>query len=239
MAKVSDIKVIAQGDKFKLYNCDNLTVDAINKDNSKHGSLFSNSIRCIISGSSGCGKTNVLLNLLTNINGLKFLNVYIFSKSLNQAKYKLLEKILSDVPQIQLFKFDVNDEILEPNQALEFSVFIFDDVAMENQNKIRQYFSMGRHHNLDILYLGQSFSKIPKQLIRDNANLLVLFKQDDTNLKHIYSEHVGNDMSFEEFKNLCYDKAWTKKYDFLVIDKERSLNEGRYRIGFDKFIIFQ
>src|SRR5436190_2138943 len=128
---------------------------------------------------------------------------------------------------------------LEPNQALEFSVFIFDDVAMENQNKIRQYFSMGRHHNLDILYLGQSFSKIPKQLIRDNANLLVLFKQDDTNLKHIYSEHVGNDMSFEEFKNLCYDKAWTKKYDFLVIDKERSLNEGRYRIGFDKFIISQ
>lgn len=238
MSKLAEIKVINHDDKFKISNIDELTVDGIPKNVGRHGALFPDSVRCIITGPSASGKTNLLLNLITNINGLKFLNVYIFSKSLYQAKYQLLEKILSNVPQVSLFKFDANDDILEPNQALEFSLFIFDDVSLEKHDNIKQFFAMGRHRNLDLLYLGQTYSKIPKQLIRDNANVIVVFRQDDTNLKHIYCEHVGTDMSFEEFKVIC-NKAWGKKYDFLVIDKERPLKEGRYRIGFDRFIILQ
>ena len=115
-------------------------------------------------------------------------------------------------------------------------VFIFDDVSCENQNIIRNYFSMGRHYDIDSIYIGQTYSKIPKQLIRDNVNLLILFKQDDTNLKHVYIDHVGTDMSYGKFKNIC-SKAWEDRYGFLVIVKEQPLNKGRYRIGFDRFVI--
>ena len=109
---------------------------------------------------------------------------------------------------------------MEPQNAKPYSVFIFDDVSCENQNMIMKYFCMGRHNNIDSIYIGQTYSKIPKQLIRDNVNLLILFKQDDTNLKHIYNDHVGTDMAYEKFKRVCCS-AWKDKYGFLVIDKEQ------------------
>ena len=63
---------------------------------------------------------------------------------------------------------------------------VFDDVMLEkNQTPIEKYFSQGRHGGADSLYLCQSYFRIPKQAIRDNANLLILFKQDAKNLRAI------------------------------------------------------
>lgn len=230
------MEVISQKERLDIKNIDCLTPDIFDNEVSKHGCLLPNTMRCIISGPSNCGKTNVVFNLITKPNGLSFNNVYIFSKSLNQPKYLLLEKILNDVPDVSLHKFDASSEIMEPNNAEPYSVFIFDDVSSENHDRIRTYFSMGRHNHIDSIYIGQTYSKIPKQLIRDNVNVLIVFKQDEKNLKHIYNDHVGADMSFEKFRDVC-GKAWKEKYGFLVIDKERSMTNGRYRIGFDKFVL--
>ncbi len=232
-----DFNTLQHRDKLYIENIDKLTVDCFTKEGmSKHGSLLPNSVRCIVSGPSNSGKTNTVFNLLTHENGLKFNNVYVFSKSLNQPKYQLLEKILTDVKEISYFKFNANDNIMEPNDVKPYSVFVFDDIACENHDKVKAYFTMGRHNNIDSIYVGQTYSRIPKQLIRDNVNLLVLFKQDDTNLKHIYNDHVGADISFPSFKSMC-GKAWSEKFGSLVINKDQPLNQGRYRIGFDKFIV--
>lgn len=231
-----DISITTQNDKLEIVNIDQLTADTFySNDFSKHGNLLPNTVRCIISGPSNCGKTNVVFNLITQPNGLKFNNVYIFSKSLNQPKYKLLDKVLTETSEVNFYKYSENDNIMEPNQANPYSIFIFDDVACENHNSIRSYFAMGRHNNVDSIYIGQTYSKIPKQLIRDNANVLVVFRQDDTNLKHMYCEHVGTDIDFPVFKEIC-GKAWEDRFGFLVISKEHPLDNGRYRIGFDKFI---
>lgn len=230
-------KIIAHKIKFKVLNIDNLTVDSYKSSEvGRHGSLLPDSIRCIISGPSNCGKTNVVFNLITQSNGLHFNNIYIFSKSLNQPKYQLLEKIVKDAGEINYFKFNSSDAVISPDKAKPYSVFIFDDVSSENHNAISSYFSMGRHNNIDSIYIGQTYSKIPKQLIRDNVNLIVIFKQDDTNLKHIYNDHVGCDMIFFKFKELCC-QAWSEKYGFIVISKDQPLQNGRYRIGFDQYII--
>lgn len=231
-----EIHVHTQNNKLEIANIDELTVDKFNYDNfSKHGTLLPNTVRCIISGPSNCGKTNVVFNLLTQPNGLRFNNVYIFSKSLNQPKYKLLDRIFGETSEVNFYKYTTNDDIVEPNQAKPYSIFIFDDISCENHNTIRSYFAMGRHNNIDSIYIGQTYSKIPKQLIRDNVNLIVVFRQDDTNLKHIYGDHVGTDMEFSVFKQIC-GKAWEDKYGFLVISKEQPKGDGRYRIGFDQFI---
>lgn len=230
------MEIISQNERLDIKNIDCLTPDIFDNEVSKHGRLLPNTFRCIISGPSNCGKTNVVFNLITKPNGLCFNNVYVFSKSLNQPKYLLLEKILNDVPDVSLHKFDASSEIIEPNNAEPYSVFIFDDVSSENHDMIRTYFSMGRHNHIDSIYIGQTYSKIPKQLIRDNVNVLIVFKQDEKNLKHIYNDHVGADMTFERFRDVC-GKAWKEKYGFLVIDKERSMANGRYRLGFDKFVL--
>lgn len=110
-------------------------------------------------------------------------------------------------------------------------------MACENQINIRNYFSMGRHKHIDCFYLCQTYSKIPKQLLRDNANFLIIFKQDDVNLKHIYEEHVSSDMSWNQFKKIC-NTVWREPYNFVSICKDSSVSNGRYRQNLDSFFKF-
>lgn len=205
---------------------------------SRHSILLPNSIRCVICGPSNCGKTNTMLSLLLNENGLKFRNVYLYSKTIFQPKYCFLEEVLKRIPEINLFMFQDERDVIPPEKAFEKSIFIFDDVTCENQTNIRNYFSMGRHKNIDCFYLSQTYSKIPKQLIRDNVNFLIVFKQDDVNLRHIYDEHVSSDITWNNFKTLAYD-IWKDPYSCLIINKDCELNNGRYRKMFDMFVIFE
>lgn len=228
------MKVVNQKKKLKI-SCIELS-KFNNKNNRKHGSLLPNSIRCIIAGPSSCGKTAVLLSLITDINGVHFENIYIYSKSLYQPKYQFLEKILKQVKGVGYYKFSENENVITPSEAKKNSIFIFDDIICDKQNNVSAFFSMGRHRDVDCFYLCQSYSRIPKQLIRDNANLIIIFKQDMANIKHVYNNHVNTDMSFLEFENMC-QLCWKTPYGFLVIDKESDINNGRYRMGFDKYII--
>lgn len=206
-------------------------------NNNRHGALLPNTIRCIICGPSNCGKTNLIIGLLLHKNGLRYRNVYVYSKTLHQPKYVFLEKVLERVPDVSLFKYHEKEDVISPNDAKCNSIIIFDDVACENQNNMRDYFSMGRHRNIDCFYLNQTYSKIPKQLVRDNANLIVLFKQDDTNMRHVYDEHVTTDMSWSQFRDMCA-QIWSDPYNYLVINKDCEKNKGCYRNKFDTFVLF-
>lgn len=201
----------------------------------KNSMLLPEALRAIICGPSGCGKTNIMLSLLFEPNGLKFKNIYVYSKSLYQPKYKLLSDVVARVRGMGYFPFSENEEVIDPSEALEDSVFIFDDVACEKQDKIRAYFCMSRHKRISSLLANQSYAAVPKHLIRDNANVLVLFKQDEMNLKHVYDDHVTTDMTFEAFKGICR-LCWETNHGVLVIVKEKELFDGRYRRGFDEFI---
>lgn len=227
------MKVVKHKVKMPIVNLD--TVISAKHVPNKHGILLPNSIRCLICGPSNCGKSNVMLTLLFDKNGLEFENVYIYSKSLYQPKYKYLEEVLQKLKGIKYYPFKENNDIIDVEKARNNSVFIFDDIACSKQDKIREYFSMGRHNGIDSFYLCQTYSRIPKQLIRDNANFIILFKQDDLNLKHVYNDHVGSDMTFEQFKNIC-SFCWQNNYNFLVIDKDSDIYEGRYRKNLDNII---
>ena len=204
----------------------------------RHGTMLPTTIRAIVCGPSNCGKTNVLISLIESPHGVRFENVYVYSKSLQQPKYRYLENLLTSIDEIGYFTFSNNSDVIPPSEACPNSIFVFDDVACDKQNTIREYFSMGRHSNVDCFYLCQTYARIPKHLIRDNANLLILFKQDGTNLKHVYNDHVNTDMSYEDFSELCRT-CWQQKYEFLVIDKDSTLTNGRYRKGFNVFAIPQ
>lgn len=224
-----------QSKKLPVLNFDVLTDQT--KRVQRHGALLPNSIRAVFCGPSNCGKTNTLLTLLTHPNGLRFDNVYVYSKSLNQPKYKFLKQVIDSLDDIQYFPFSEHDEVVSTDNVLPDSIMIFDDVACEKQNNIRAFFCMGRHKDVDCFYLCQSYTRIPKHLVRDNVNMLVLFRQDDTNLKHVYDDHVNSDMPFTQFKELC-NKCWRDdKYGFIVIDRDSPIDAGRYRKGFDRFAI--
>lgn len=208
------------------------------KSKSRHSVLLPNSIRALIVGPSNCGKTNVMISLIESPNGLTFKNIYLYSKSLHQPKYCYLKKLIAPIKEISIFTFSENEQVISPAKAQPNSIIIFDDVICGKQDTIREYFCMGRHRNIDCFYLAQTYTKIPKHLIRDNANMIIIFKQDEMNLRHIYNDHVIGDMSFKEFANIC-SECWKDKYGFVVISKDDSMRKGRYRKGFGEFIVVQ
>lgn len=194
-------------------------------------------IRAIVSGASNSGKTNLCHSLIYSINGISFLNLYVFSKSLYQPKYEELAAVMELVPEINYFAVNNGARIPSPENVEPFSCFIFDDIACEPQSPIREYFSMGRHRHCDVFLLSQSYAQIEKHLVRENANLIVLFKTDALNQKHVYDDHVSPETSFSDFSKIC-NMAWNyAPFSCLVINKESPLDNGRFRIGFDKYII--
>lgn len=222
--------------KLPIINFDIYCGKGVQSTKRKHSELLPNHVRCIMSGPSNSGKTNVMLNLLFNPNGLRFQNVYVFSKSLYQPKYELLKKVLTALPSIGYYPFTENEQVPHPNEVKKNSVMIFDDVSCEKQVNVRNYFTMGRHNNVDTFLLCQTYSQVPKQLVRDNANLIVIFKQDETNLKHVYNDHVNTDMSYNRFRDICAQVWNSKNNSFIVIDKERDTKDGRYRQEFESII---
>lgn len=226
------MRLVKQDTSINVRNFD-FTQSNVNKK--KHGVLLPDTIRALIVGPSNCGKTNVLITLIENENALKFANVYIYSKSLYQPKYQYLEKLITGIKGMGYFPFSNNCDVIPPEEAKINSIIIFDDVACEKQNNIRSYFSMGRHKNIDCFYLCQTYSHIPKHLIRDNANVIIVFKQDRMNLQHIFDSHVAPDMDINKFHEICRE-CWKDNYGFLFISKDNEISAGRYRKGFDVFI---
>lgn len=200
--------------------------------------LFPNVIRGLICGGSGCGKTNILLNILTKIHHS---DIIIVSKTSYQDKYKCLENIIKEFNKIcskhevepREYKTYSLDSLPNPEEIPACSVIVFDDISTESQDKIANYFAYGRHNNISCFYLSQTYSKIPKQLIRDNANYIILFSQDKTNLKHVFDDHI-NDLDFETFKNFC-SMCSREQFGFLVIDNERESKNGKYKKMFEAY----
>lgn len=205
-------------------------------DRKKHNDLFPESIRCILAGPSNSGKTDLMLTLLLHRNGLKFKNVYICAKTINQEKYKLVGDILRNTPEIGYTALpDVTD--LKLSDIKPDSVVIFDDVITSPQNTvIRDVFSFGRHKRIDVFFLVQTLSKVGKHLIRDNATIFILFRQDMRNLKNFYNDNISTDITFSKFLEMCL-YCWEKPHGYIIINLDCKKNNGRYRETFDRFII--
>lgn len=75
-----------------------------------------------------------------------------------------------------MYTFLDNNKISPLENVLSNLVFIMDDVITEKEKVMKHYFSRGIHYKINILYFVQSYSKVTKQLIHDNDNLILLFK---------------------------------------------------------------
>ena len=209
----------------------------------KHAEFFPNDIFAILAGSTGCGKTNLMLNFLLNHN-LDYDDVIIYTKTPDQKYYKLLRNFFDGIKK----KYGVFHNIIsfcddavdmkDPSQLDNDKnhVIIFDDVLTENQKVMTDYFCRGRHGNCAVFYLTQSLHKLPKHGIRQNANIFILFSQDDKTLKYFYDSNCAGDMPFNEFKKLC-DDAWLKEHGFVVINLWENPSSGKYMQNYETIFI--
>lgn len=142
------MRFIEQKDKLNIVNVD---LESIKKP-SRHGPLLPDSIRAIIVGLSASGKTNIMFNLVTHKNGLKFENIYLYTKTPNQEKYILLKNIIDGIKGANLFIFTNVDQVVRPNSVMQNSIFIFDDVLCNTQTPIRDFFPVWADIQAQIQY---------------------------------------------------------------------------------------
>lgn len=136
---------------------------------------------------------------------------------------------------IEIFPFtDINDiPDIGAIDDKKRNLFIFDDCIEDpHQKPIQAFFTRGRHVSCQCLYLTQSYFKLDRMLIRNNANLLILFKINDRDVRTIYSDFISTDIgSCDSFLQFC-KRVWVKKYNFVMIDKFNDDLNKKYRNGF-------
>ena len=128
------------------------------------------------------------------------------------------------------------DDIPDPSDhdPSRKNLLVLDDIMLGPQNKAEAYYTRGRPNNVDTIYIAQNFFRLPRQTVRENANLMMLFNQDAKNLNHIYQDHC-TDITFDEFSNFC-NNVWKQgEHNFVTINlSRRSAQDGKYRCNFDK-----
>ena len=151
-----------------------------------------------------------------------------------------VDKVLSTVDickgGINASFFNDVEMIPDPTEhdASQRNLLVLDDVMLGPQNKVEAYFTRGRHNNVDVIYITQSYFRLPRHTIRENANLFIFFAQDGKNLVHIFHDHCSGDgISFDLFSAMCNDWWRQGKHNFITIDLSKPVNDGKYRKNFD------
>ena len=195
-------------EKIQVVNSVNKTI--INKKKTKVVVSVNDNNRTLIIGFSNCGK----IFLMNHILHQKQEPLFIITKSLNQY------------PNIEA---QSSDEI-QPLNEYEISVVVFDAILQSKQeSNIDLFFTRGRHDNIDIYYISQSYFHLPKNTIRNNSNIIILFKQTLRDIILLFHDIAGLDMNLDEWKELCR-KAGKIDYDYLQIDRFAKIGRGSYTI---------
>ena len=228
-------------------NCDKCITDS--KGRSIAAPLMSSSHFYIISGASGSGKSNLIVNLLKSTKTTKdkkhkksyrnmFDNIILVSPSASTIKDSPLENISDDQKFNSLNEdvFDMVDSVTEDSvEDDKHTLLILDDVSSqlrlkENEKLLTQLVKNRRHLNLSIWVVGHKVTDLSPAL-RSNANLIFLFKPKTTReIETIQSEYMM--MPKKEADELM-KAAYKDRYDFMLIDT--SLRTGSEFLFFRNF----
>src|SRR3977135_3988107 len=142
--------------------------------------------------------------------------------------------------EIECETFESISELPQPQDIdkTKKNLFIIDDSMMLKQGPIENFFVYGRHNNINIIYLAQSYFQLPKKSIRDNANYIILFPQNATDIQSLHRYVTSTDFEkIDDFKTFCKE-SWKEPYSFITIEKDNKDRDKRYSRGFGNFSSF-
>lgn len=193
--------------------------------------------RLLICGDSGCGKTNLFMNLIFSL--LHFNKLYIYTKMLNEDKYefinnffelidhmideklnkkaKKLGKNYAGKTQTCTISNDINDLVpLEDICTDEQNLIIFDDMLLEkDQSMVEDYFMRGRKYNASFIYLSQSYFKTPR-FIRLNCTDFMLFPSHNKKELNMIQQVHATRLTKDQFMSL-FEEINKTPFNFMFI----------------------
>lgn len=207
-----------------------------NPNYAKHGLKVP--FRMAIVGSSGSGKTNILLNIISLTSGT-FEKAYVLTKNADEPLYNFLKEKLED--KLEIYEsYDDLPKINDFNEQTGQYLVVFDDVCLDSkkeQEPISQFFIRGRKiaGGISCVYISQSYFHIPK-VIRSNLNYLILKKLSSArDLNLIMSEYS---LGVEQKKlSELYKDATRDRLHFLLIDIDEPELNKKFRFNFNQSFV--
>ena len=231
---------------MNITNLDEFVNHVIPKSKAKNINDFAPKwpFRMCITGSSGSGKSNLLLNMILK-HYIYYDDIFMYVKDPTEDKYETLIKYFAGIEEeiekkcgqkVTIFTIKSNlDEIVPYDQLnkLYQHLIIFDDYNCDKtQEEIVKYFTISRKRNASVIYLAQNLFKTPK-LVRDNCNYFAFFKTSSRReILEIYKS-FGCDMDKQTFIHLFVEA--TKDHNFFLIDCVSECIAEKYRMNFDNY----
>jgi GTPase SAR1 family protein len=207
------------------------------KEPQRNISYLPSIFRCLIVGSSGCGKTNLVLNLLFKIieNSKKPISIIICTKTIEQPLYKSFIKDMvtnyKNKVRINVFKEIKNfdDEFYKKLDKRFQNIVLIDDMLgvtdQEDKKSLIHLFSASRPRELSIFFLSQRYTRV-EITCRNNLNYLIIFKPSYEEANTICNELLGTMVTTKEFLN----KFESNSYFSLFCDLEKMKIKNVYEI---------
>jgi len=191
-------------------------------------------MRMCVVAPSGSGKTNFLINLIEMFSrGEKgtFQSIHIITRNKDEPLYRWLQTLsdaivikegLSNTPPLDKFNKEYNHLV------------VWDDLVLSKDlTPVEQYYIRARKLNVSVIFLSQSYFRIPK-IIRNNCSYMVLLKLSGNREVNVILSEFGLGVSKDELVAI-YEYATAQKLQPLLIDLEAPPSE-RFRRGLVEII---
>ena len=112
------------------------------------------------------------------------------------------------------------------------NLLLLNDCFIGKQIKAEAYYTRGRQQLRHEIHCTKL---LPRHVVRENSNFIILFPQDVKDLTHIHVDHCASDISHSEFKQFCHGVWISEKHNFVTIDLTSAPMGAKYRQNFNQF----
>lgn len=211
-----------------------------------HDNLPKPPFRWVLLGSTMCGKSTYIMNIIYKWYREYFDRFYIFIGSEDDIKnYKVLTKkykmgkkvwVSKDVDMTEIEQ--LYEELEKENEKkIVRSLVVFDDQAFNNvqshskkKNIIDKILMAGRHINMSFIMSSQQYTALNKNIRSINLSAITVFTCNEDEIELISKEH-----SVDLGAQGCFDlikKHTAEKYSNITVDRGKDLG-CKFR---DKFL---
>ena len=211
--------------------------------------------RIVVIGCTGSGKSSMVYSLVKTYQQKEYFNyIKIYNKSIDavdgwsslstknstitiQSNFdnNELKMLLKNIEQIQ-------EEQKEKKRKPIKTLIIFDDMIGDDiskttkMNAIDEVFMRGRHLNISVIIVSQSYKKLNRSMRNLNLSHLIVCRVNPSDLSMISEEHQTDIVPQDTIKEI-YSQIMKNKYQFLVVDYSDNI-ENRFKQNFSKLKIY-
>ena len=222
-----------------MINFDEYTNENKRKHNLNCPYIPDHPYRILIIGSSKCGKTNALLNLINNQPDID--KIYLYAKDPYEDKYQILInkrestglEYFNNSKAFIEYSNDMHDVYkninnYNPDKENKIPIVFNDMIAdMINNKKINsvvtELFIRDRKLNISLIFITQSYFKVPKDVRLNTTDFFIIKIPNKGEFQQIAINH-SSDINTKDFINI-YKKCTDKPYSFLVNDTTLSSDD--------------